>query len=346
LKVFKLGHLVDCAKLELQQRSHRISVLPIVILYLNNICDSRCVTCSIWKNNDALKLPNERQMSDALLGELYAELPKWRPRQILLSGGEPALHPRFPEVIRKFASLPVSVCVVSNGLLLGSGDSADLEQVSEFYISFDAPDRKSYESIRGVDGFERLARSIAVLNSLHHRPKIVARCTLQRANVGRLPELTKAAREMGFDAISFLGVDVGSQAFSRDVHGIPDARAIQPTRDDLIQMRSGVESLRSSANGFIEGGAGRLERLVQYFRALLGEDEFPEVRCNAPWFSTVIETTGAIRGCFFQPIIGDFRSVNGENALHFRRSLDVGANTTCQRCVCSKVLGPRDLLRM
>lgn len=341
-----MAHLVDCAKLELQQRSHRVSVLPVVILYLNNICDSRCITCSIWKNNDALKLPNERQMSDALLTELYRELPNWNPRQVLLSGGEPALHPRFPEIIRKFAGFPSAVCVVSNGLLLGSFAPSDLEPVSEFYISFDAPDRKSYEAIRGVDGFERLARSIDALNSLSRRPKIVARCTLQRANVGRLAELTKAAREMGFDAISFLGVDVGSSAFSRDLHGNADPGALVPTREDLIQMRNGIESLRSTANGFIEGGVGKLERLHQYFRALLGEEKFPEVRCNAPWFSTVIETTGAIRGCFFQPIIGDFRSINGEKAVAFRRSLNVGTDSTCRRCVCSKVLGSLQLLQI
>jgi len=341
-----LGRLVDCAKLEVQQRSHRISVLPIVILYLNNICDSRCISCSIWKNNEALKVPDERQMSDALLAELYAELPKWNPRQILLSGGEPALHPRFPEVVRRFAGLASSVCVVTNGLLLGTHDPADLEPVSEFYISFDAPDRNGYETIRGVDGFDRLAGSVAVLNSLPRRPKIVARCTLQRANVGQLPELAKAAREIGFDAISFLGVDVGSSAFSRDLHGIPDTRPIQPTRDDLIQMRNGMETLRSTANGFIEGGVEKLERLLQYFRALLGDEEFPAVRCNTPWFSTVIETTGAIRGCFFQPVIGDFRRINGEQAVRFRGALNVSTDNTCQRCVCSKLLGPRDLVRL
>src|SRR5262245_64834472 len=96
-KVFKLGQLVDCAKLEIQQRSNRISILPIVILYLNNICDSRCVTCSIWKNNESLKVPAQRQMPDELLNEIYHQLPRWHPRQILLSGGEPALNPRFLE---------------------------------------------------------------------------------------------------------------------------------------------------------------------------------------------------------------------------------------------------------
>ncbi len=337
--------LIDCAKFEVQQRLHRLSVLPIVILYLNNICDSRCATCSIWKNNDALKVPSERQMSDRLLAELYLELPRWNPRQVLLSGGEPAIHPRFIGVIQKFASF-ASVCVVTNGLLLGSYDTAGLEQVSEFYISFDAADRKSYETIRGVDGFERLARSVAVLSGLRRRPKIVARCTLQRANVGRISDLIKGARDMGFDQISFLPVDIGSSAFSRDLHGMPDTSAIQPTRDDVTQMRNEIESLRHTSTEFIEGGIGKLERLLRYFCALLEEDAFPEVQCNAPWCSTVIETTGAIRGCFFQPVIGDYRNINGERAVRFRRSLDVKTDATCRRCVCSKVLGSRDLIRI
>lgn len=341
-----MGKLIDCAKLEFQQRLHQIHVLPIIILYLNNICDSRCVTCSIWKNNEALKIPNERQMADALLQELYENLGRWHPRQILLSGGEPALHPRFAEAIRRFAHLPAAVCVISNGLLLHTYDPRDLTNVSEFYLSFDAPDRRTYETIRGVDGFEKLARSVAFLNSLVPRPKVVARCTLQHANVRRIPELASRARTLGFDSISFLGVDVSSPAFSRDVHGGTDSSAIQPTREDLIEMQAGIEAVRRTAGAFIEGGSGKLERILQYFRALLGEAGFPEVRCNAPWVSTVIETTGNIRGCFFQPIIGDFRSINGRTAVGFRRSLNVSTDSTCRRCVCSKLLGAQDFIRM
>src|SRR5207244_7790172 len=104
----------------IQQGLHRVRVLPIIVLYLNNICDSRCGTCAIWKNNDLLKIPSERQMPDALLQELYESLGAWRPRQILLSGGEPALHPRFPEAIRRFANIDAKVCVITNGLRLSS----------------------------------------------------------------------------------------------------------------------------------------------------------------------------------------------------------------------------------
>ncbi|HLH30078.1 MAG TPA: radical SAM protein [Terriglobia bacterium] len=338
--------LLDLASLELQQRSHRIQFLPIVIVYLNNICDSRCVTCSIWKNNELLKVPSERQMSNELLNELYENLVQWRPRQILLSGGEPALHPSFSEAVRRFRAIAGKVCVVTNGLVLGNCGSATLQSVEEFYISFDGPDRDSYLQIRGVDGFDRLSSTLRQLKSLRTHPKIVARCTLQRANVRRIPELVGSARELGFDCISFLGVDTTSTAFSRDIHGPATIDSIQPTIDDLRVMEEAIQSLGDSRLGFVEGGSARLSRILQYFRALLGESEFPAVSCNAPWVSMVIETTGKVRGCFFQPVIGDFRSINESAAVGFRENLDVSQDPTCQRCVCSKFVSLRELAKM
>lgn len=337
---------VLAAQLTIQQRLHRLQVLPIFIIYLNNICDSRCQTCAIWKNNEFLKDAAKRNMPDGLLNELYAAMGEWQPRQILVSGGEPALHPRFAEVISRFATLAPKVCVITNGLLLSSLDRNALEKVAEFYISFDAPDRESYQTIRGVDGFDRLAASIQSLNSLTRKPVIVARCTLQRDNVRGIPELIGAAKRMGFQSISFLAVDVNSAAFSRDVHGASDAAGLQPKAGDLRAMSEDINSLAKSDESFVEGGIPKLKRILQYFRALDGDGEFPAVRCNAPWASVVVETTGQIRGCFFQPVIGDFRTINGDEAVRFRRALKVASDATCRRCVCSKWLGARDVMRM
>jgi MoaA/NifB/PqqE/SkfB family radical SAM enzyme len=320
-------------------------VLPIIVIYLNNICDSQCITCSIWKNNEALKLPALRQMPETMIEDLTATLEQWHPRQILLSGGEPVLHPPFAKAVDRFRKIAHSVCVVTNGLLLSTCAHSALQKVSEFYISFDAPDARGYRKIRGVDGFDRLALSLRALNALGHRPRIVARCTLQHENVRRIPQLIAAARQFGFDTISFLPVDVSSDAFARDVHGDADASTIQPTGDDLAVMERDLGSL-DSPDGFVEGGSEKLRRIHQYFKAVRGEAEFPVVHCNAPWVSAVVETTGKIRGCFFQPVIGDYHSVNGKNAVDFRRNLDVRQDPVCRRCVCSKMLGVRDFIRM
>jgi len=340
-----LSTLTDAAKLEIQQYLHRVHVLPIIIVYLNNVCDSQCVTCSIWKNNDALKIPAHRQMPEPLIEELYTRLKEWRPRQILLSGGEPVLHPQFGRAVHEFRRIASSVCVITNGLRLAACEPSVLRNVNEFYISFDAPDAAGYQKIRGVDGFARLAEGMKALAGAHPRPRTVARCTLQHENVRQIPQLIAAARHIGFDAISFLGADVSSTAFSRDLHGAPDPAPIQPSRDDLAVMERDILSLQN-ADRFVEGGVDKLHRILQYFRALRAEGQFPSIRCNAPWVSMVIETTGQIRGCFFQPVIGDFRSINGERALRFRRELDVNNDSTCQRCVCSKFLRVQDFIKL
>ena len=334
-----MSRLLDYVRLEAQQHFHRIQILPTVIVYLNNVCDSQCQTCAIWKNNEWLKVPAERQMAGALLQELYGTVRTWRPKQILLSGGEPVLHPQFREAVREFKTIAGQVCVVTNGLLLHTLEPQVLGSVDEFYISFDAPDSESYAKIRGVNGFDRLMASLTALRHVRTRPKIVARCTLQRDNVRRLPELICTAKEFGFDSISFLAVDVSSGAFSRDVHGIADASALRPGDEDLKIMEAAIEGVSVGNDRFVEGGAPKLCRLLEYFRALLGRNDFPPVRCNAPWTSVVIETTGKIRGCFFQPVIGDFRDINGKDAVEFRRGLKVDTDPTCRQCVCSKFVG-------
>lgn len=340
--------LVRSIEVEIQQRSHRISTLPILILYLNDICNSRCVTCAIWQNNTRLKVPDERQMSGELLANLYTEMKSWRPLQVVISGGEPTMHPRLSEVVRQIRAIGPRLALVTNGLLLASYSREELLAISEFYISFDAPDAASYETIRGVDGFSKMTDGVGYLRSISPRPRIVARCTLQRQNVTRLQEVVDAAQEIGFDAISFLGVDISTEAFARGFpdHSVDPAR-IQPQAAELEAMDRSIQALeQSAAASFIEGGAGRLRKILQYFNALLGRANFPAVDCNAPWVSSVIETTGKLRGCFFHPVIGDWKTINGPQAVEFRRSLDVRTNPTCQRCVCSKLLRTRDLLHM
>src|SRR5437764_623504 len=68
--------------------------------------------------------------------------------------------------------------------------------------------------------------------------------------------------------------------------------------------------------------------------------------CNAPWVSTVIETDGTVRPCFFQPALGNVRAagslgavLNSAEAIAWRRQLDVHRNAICAKCVCTLSLG-------
>jgi MoaA/NifB/PqqE/SkfB family radical SAM enzyme len=338
-----LRRLVRTAQVAVQQRTHRLTTLPIVILYLNDICNSRCLTCAIWQNNERLKRPELRQMSDELLEALYEQMTLWSPAEVLLSGGEPTMHPRFADVVGRLRAMAIRVQVVTNGLSLPGFRAAELQGISEFFISFDAPDTESYTTIRGVDGFTRMGNGVRFVRSILPSVPITARCTLQRDNVGRLPELVGAARSLGFGRISFLAVDTRTDAFGRNHpdHAVV-AERITPRALDLEAMAAGIRTLeRSGAATFVESGTARLRSIHRYFLAVLGRAEFPPVACNAPWVSAVIETSGNLRGCFFHEVIGDFRDPNARSAVEFRSALRVQDNPTCRQCVCSKNLGPR-----
>ena len=90
----------------------------------------------------------------------------------------------------------------------------------------------------------------------------------------------------------------------------------------------------------------RLRRLARYYRAHISSRPFPEVRCNAPWASAVVEADGTLRPCFFQPAVGNVRErglgpLLDDEMVRFRRGLDVARDATCQRCVCSLRVGLR-----
>lgn len=334
------------ARVLVQQRTHHLSTLPIVVVNLNDICNSRCVSCAIWQNNERIREPGLREMPDTRLEEVYAKIGEWRPMEVLLTGGEPTMHPRFAAVVRRLREMGPLVLVATNALTLSGFRPADLGGVGAFFVSFDAPDAGAYRKIRGVDGFERMAEGIRFLRRLDFPPRIVARCTLQRENVGRLPELVDAARETGCDQISFLAVDRTSAAFGRghDDHAVDNDR-ISPDMDDLADMREGIAALEGRPHdGFIESGIGRLRSLHRTFLARLGRGEAPPVECNAPWVNVVVETSGEIRPCFFHPVVGGLDGLNQDRAVRFRASLDVSKHATCQECVCSKRVGVRDLL--
>ena len=166
-------------------------------------------------------------------------------------------------------------------------------------------------------------------------------------NHASLSETIGGAREIGFDWISFLGADASSQAFNRptpwDAERV-DEIVLGPA--DLAPFAASIErALRERAadvsDGFVVGGAASLWRLHRYYGALCGEGALPEILCNAPWVSAVVDVDQAVRPCFFHPPYGSLRSaslesvLNSEQAIDFRRRLDVNRNATCMRCVCT-----------
>jgi radical SAM protein with 4Fe4S-binding SPASM domain len=118
---------------------------------LTDRCNLRCRHCYI---GDSLHqdLPYET------IREILKEFEKIQGLRLLLSGGEPLLHPQFwkvNEVLRDYAFRSV---LLSNGALI-TKDSAKRLRVHEVQVSLDGM-KKGHEAIRGKGTFEKTLSAI------------------------------------------------------------------------------------------------------------------------------------------------------------------------------------------
>jgi Fe-coproporphyrin III synthase len=352
----------------------RLHTLPLMVLYLTDGCNSRCVTCDIWRNP-------RRNMSMELVEELAQTFADLQVRYVLLSGGEAMQHPEWATIARRFRSEGAHVMLLTNGLLLRKQAEDVINSVDEVIVSLDGGNAATYDAIRGVDAFDLIMDGIRAVRA--GGIPVTTRTTVQRANFREIPQIIDAGLAAGVNALSFLAVDVsnefafgnrfenhehaiepsGSQ-FIADV-GIPMANETMMSNalsaDDVDELARIIDDIEVRyANDFAEGriaeSPDKLRRiLVQYFRGVSGQGEFSPPRCNAPHFSTVIEVDGTLRPCYFLPAFGRLRK-NGEMTLKealnvpaaqaLREAYRRGQRPECARCVCPLYKSPRALLGM
>ncbi|HEY1946553.1 MAG TPA: radical SAM protein [Bryobacteraceae bacterium] len=316
-----------------------LDTLPILILNPHNRCNCRCVMCDIWKTDTAQEISAED------LERHVADMERLRVEWVVFTGGEPLMHSDFFRLCRLLRQRNIRITVLSTGLLLKRYSQEIVEHVDDLIVSLDGPP-EIHDRIRRVKGaFAALANGVQTILQLRPDFSVSVRSTVQKLNCVLLRETAAAARALGAKSISFLAADVTSTAFNRpDGWLLPRQDEVTVTAKELPLLEAEVEALISEGQcgGFVLESPVKLHRIVQHFRAHLGLDAPSAPRCNAPWVSAVVETDGLVRPCFFHPPIGRisehqslFDVINGPEAVHFRTNLDVAANSTCQRCVCS-----------
>lgn len=329
--------------------SDKLHTLPLLILYITDGCNSRCISCDIWQNprrNMPLKLAES-------IAETCNELGvKW----LLLSGGEAMQHPEWDTIARMFSEQGVHVMLLTNGLFLPKQADRVINSVDEVIVSLDGGNASTYEKIRGVDAFDLILEGIDNIKSAGI--PVTTRTTVQKLNFREILQIVDVGLQHNIDNISFLAVDISNPfAFGiRDTEASSGALSLSDI-DELEKIISTMEITHADAfeNKQITESPQKLHRiLVQYFRNLQSVAEFERPRCNAPHFSTVIEVDGQLRPCYFLPAYGRLQpqgerlteAINWDAARDLRRAYRKGERTECKTCVCPLYKGPRALMRM
>jgi MoaA/NifB/PqqE/SkfB family radical SAM enzyme len=343
------SRLLSHALVQLNVRTHRTWALPILLYAPTSRCNSRCVSCEYWRTDGATDLG--RNEVAALCRDLHA----LRTKLVVFTGGEPLVREDVFELADLFRAQGVALHLLTSGLALERHAEAVAARFAAVTISLDGHTPELYRSVRGVDGLGAVERGIRRLKELRPDLPVRARSTLQQRNFRALPDLIDKAAAMGLDEISFLTADVTSDAFGRGALSMaPNPHGLLLDPAEVVEFETVIEkALVSHAQAFRQGRVAergeRLRKLSRYYRAHQRRGPFPEVHCNAPWASAVVESDGTVRPCFFQPRVGSLRekglrALLDDEMVRFRRGLDVASDSTCQRCVCSLRLGLRSRL--
>jgi Fe-coproporphyrin III synthase len=320
-----------------------VPALPVMFLWPNSGCDCRCVMCDIWTDR------SRRTIAPADV-ELWAD--EWYGmgiRFVILTGGEALMHPDLWSICQSLNSRSINVSLLSTGLTLRRHAENVVRHCNGVTVSLDGPPH-AHDRIRRVPRAHRfLAEGVEALRTLAPDYRVYGRCAVHRHNFRLLRGTVAFAHEIGLNRISFLAADVTSEAFNRPHGWLPDRQAeIALGADDLDDLERELDALTTEyandfASGFINESESRLRtKLLGYYRAHNGYGDFPEVECNAPWGSAVVEFDGTVRPCFFHKPYGNLHEagsldavLNSPAAVEFRANLDLRTNPICRRCVCT-----------
>jgi len=327
--------------------SGRVTALPILVLMPHSRCNCRCVMCDIWKANQ-----DKREITTEDLAPHIETFRRFGVKWFVLSGGEPLMHSNLWSLCERLKGLGARITLLSTGLLLERHARQICALCDEVIISLDGS-REIHNRIRNIPrAYESLEEGVRALKAIKPAFPVKGRSVIQRQNYRDLLNIVEAARAIGLDQISFLAVDVSSSAFNRP-EPWADARVSGIALNEEEVQRFGILIDRlvevhaaDIRSGFIAESANKLRRLPAYFSAVRGLGGFPQNRCNAPWVSAVVEADGTVRPCFFHRALGNIHRekldaiLNSNEAVSFRKSLDVQVDPICKRCVCTLHLNP------
>jgi Fe-coproporphyrin III synthase len=316
--------------------SGRLRSLPLVILYLTERCNSRCVTCDYWRTGRA-------DMTLDSVTRLLPSLVKLQTRMVLISGGEPLINPEWAAIAQLLGGNGLRLWLLTSGLSLVKHARRAAQLFDAITVSLDGTDRATYAAIRGLDAFDNVCAGIEACADAGIPAGL--RVTVQRSNYRQLPQFIDLARKLRARQVSFLAVDVANpHAFGRNDDFSTNLALRSEDLGELEQILGTLERDYAAdfRSGFIAESPRKLRQIHQYFAAVCAEAPYPPVRCNAPEVSAVIDAKGRLSPCFFISGPADARwpdnlgeALNTDSMVELREDIRAGGRPECARCVCS-----------
>ena len=165
--------------------------LNMAVIYITEMCNSRCITCNSWKNQ------SESQLDTGVWKHILSQIRSAGITSVAFVGGEPLLRADLADLIAEAKNLNFSSILIStNGFLFNESRAKRLLSAgaNSFHISLDGG-RETYLRIRGRDWFERVVQTAHTLSG--KGVDLLLLTILMRQNLAELEQIVAFAHGIG-----------------------------------------------------------------------------------------------------------------------------------------------------
>jgi len=344
-------------------RSGMLAFNPTAIkLYVNNVCDARCIMCDIGlQNRDSVFYRQLMQTGDNVFSvgdcrRLMKQVKSFGPK-IFISGVEPLLHPDIVELVQIIKKEGLCVSLSTNGISLPKlADGLIDAGPDSIVVSIDGPER-IHDKIRGEGVYRRALEGLKLLGQ-HRTEKaktavgISSSCCISHLNYRNLTELADGLLGANLvDTINFTHpffvTAEASESHNRSFADLGSStlaqvRAAELARIDIDALWEQLNQLTRNFPGSrvsFSVGLKSKEQLAMYYQhpgRVIGAR-----KCLIPWKRATVLANGDMvihNRCFLYKVGNIFESSfreiwNGRRYQTFRKELKkAGLFPVCTRC--------------
>ena len=298
------------------------------------------------------RLPDELTIDE--IDKLAEELSALGLKRIVFSGGEPILRTDLEDICKIFSKYNVKQTLLTNGVLVKKKIDTLAPYLDELIISIDGAKPETHDAIRGVNSLNLIIDGIKFTKENFPSLNISFRTVIQKNNFRELHDIIQLGAKLGITRVSFLPVDVYSEAFGREhSEAAVNDNSLILSKEETIELRNIINNIEKKYfdSHFVSEPYNKLMGYADYFSSALSGNKFPPVYCNAPMMSTVITARGDVLPCFFLPKLGNIREksliqiLNGDKAVTTRKRVRAFEPERCKTCVCSLNVSKRNALK-
>ena len=160
-----------------------------LLLLINRGCNLTCAFCDLWENPEYMPLDRVKS--------LLHEAVKIQTKTVVITGGEPLMHPELEAVVQEAVRFGLAVNITTNGLLVKRHwHWLQSSGVASLSFSLDGLE-EVHDRLRGQKGaFARTMKAIELVRSRSEIPCSVY-CTVTNQNVHQLYQLYSICKALG-----------------------------------------------------------------------------------------------------------------------------------------------------